>query len=299
MYQLQGLEQPAAVKRLAESRYDLLIVEPTFTIRGNENFDARAMVTALKAGKPGRLVIAYVDIGEAEQFRTYWNKNWRRPTWISRGKPAFLLAPDPDGWQGDVCVAFWNPQWEALWLGKDGLIKKIMEFGFDGVYLDWVEAYDEKHVKAEARREGINPASAMVNFVGAIRQEVRKKHGVLIAQNAPSLIDDDPAYAEVVDGVSFEDTWFSGKADADWDSPEGGDTANDGTGDDSTGALLQQYRKYLQAGIPVFTVDYCLNATNAVRVYTAATNAGLIPLVTRVSLERMTTTPPAGIGNAP
>ena len=294
MYQLQGLEETGAVQKLAQSSYDLLVVEPTFTVKGSESFDAKGMVTKLKAGKPGRLVVAYVDIGEAERFRVYWAKSWKRPTKKRRGEPVFLLAPDPDGWKDDVSIAFWHPEWKALWLGERGLIQQIMSAGFDGVYMDWVEACQEKRVVAAARAEGIEPVRAMVDFIAEIRQKIRqvRPEGVVIAQNAQELIDLEPRYARVIDGVGFEDTWFSGKADAGWEDPHGGDIPNKGKDEDSPAGRLKQYGKYLKAGIPVFTIDYCLKPENAARVYEEAKKAGVVPLVTRVSLERMTTTPP-------
>ena len=297
MYQLQGLEEAGAVEKLAQSSYDLLVVEPTFTVKGSESFDAKGMVAKLKAGKPGRLVIAYVDIGEAERFRVYWAKSWKQPTKKKRGDPVFLLAPDPDGWKDDVSIAFWHPEWKALWLGEHGLIQQIMAAGFDGVYMDWVEACQEKRVVAAARADGVEPVGAMVDFIAEIRRQVRqaRPEGVVIAQNAQELIDLEPRYARVIDGVGFEDTWFSGKADAAWDNARGGDIANTGKDEDSTAGRLKQYGKYLSAGIPVFTIDYCLKPENAARVYEAARKAGVVPLVTRVSLERMTTTPPPGV----
>jgi len=296
MYQLQDLETPAAIDALARSPYDLLIVEPTFTMTGDEHFDASALVAKLKAGKPGRLVVAYIDIGEAEDFRTYWPA-LSQSAKATKGKPAVILGPDPDGWQNDFSVAFWDPRWQSIWLGENGLLKQVMAAGFDGVYLDWVEAYDEKAVVAEARKQKVNPTAAMVDFIAAIRRQVlaSQPRGVVIAQNAPDLIDDDPRYAALIDGVGFEDTWFSGAADAAWDDPKGGDIANRGKGEDSPAGRLLQYRKFQRAGLAVFTIDYCLQPQNAARVYAEAARAGLIPLVTRVSLERLTTTPPPGL----
>jgi cysteinyl-tRNA synthetase len=296
MYQLQGMENAPAIEQLAKSCYDLLVIEPTFTIKGNENFDAKAMVAKLKAGRPGRLVVAYVDVGEAERFRSYWNSAWTPPKKGVRGSPAFLLAPDPDGWQDDVSIAFWDPQWQSLWLGENGLLNTIMAAGFDGIYMDWVEAYSERGVVAEAKKQRIKPTAAMVDFIAVIRREIQQVNprAVVIAQNAPDLIDDDPRYVKLIDGVGFEDTWFSGDADANWDSPKGGDIANM---DGSPESRLAQYRKFLNAGIPVFTIDYCLKPENAARVYEASKNAGMVPLVTRVSLSRMTTTPPPTISH--
>ena len=55
---------------------------------------------------------------------------------------------------------------------------------------------------------------------------------------------------------------------------------------------IAQSRKYLELGIPVFTVDYCIDEDNAYEVYEAAREYGFIPLVTRVSLSGITETPP-------
>ena len=52
MYQLQNLENPAALEALAKSDYDLLVVEPTATVKDNQDFDVKGMVRRLHAGKP-------------------------------------------------------------------------------------------------------------------------------------------------------------------------------------------------------------------------------------------------------
>jgi endo-alpha-1,4-polygalactosaminidase (GH114 family) len=67
---------------------------------------------------------------------------------------------------------------------------------------------------------------------------------------------------------------------------------NKDTGESSTAARLVQYRKFLTAGKPVFTIDYCLDPTHAASVYAEARKHNLVPLVTRVSLDHITTTPP-------
>ncbi len=107
MYQLQGLEEPAQVTALAESDYDLLVVEPGNTLR-DEPADAAQLVHDLHA-KPGggnRLVLAYIDVGQAEDYRSYWQDTWQAPTPERPGSPPFLITVDPDGWSGQLsrCV---------------------------------------------------------------------------------------------------------------------------------------------------------------------------------------------------
>jgi cysteinyl-tRNA synthetase len=171
----------------------------------------------------------------------------------------------------------------------------LAQDGFDGVYLDWVEAYDDSVVLAGAARQGIDPEEAMMSFIEKIRQAGRsvREDFLVVPQNAPYLIDHDPArYVDLIDGLAVEDTWFSGTGDAEWDDPAGGDIPNENSDEYSTNNLLNQYKKYLQRGLPVFSVDYCLNPANAQRVYREARKAGLRPLVTRVALSRITSTPP-------
>ena len=296
MYQLQDLEQPARVAALAESDYDLLVVEPGNTLRDGPA-DAAQLVHELRAKPAGgnRLVLAYIDIGEAEDYRSYWQDTWRAPTAEQPGSPSFLITVDPDGWSGSYPVAYWDDRWRDIWLGGAGEVANLARLGFDGVYLDWVEAYDDPAVRAAAEGAGVDPEAAMIDFVAAIRAAGRAvtPDFLVVTQNAPYLIDADPdRYAASIDGLAAEDTWFSGEGGVDWDDPGAGDLRNQYDEESSTDARLAQYRKYLQRGLPVFTVDYCIRAENANFVYGQAVEHGLRPLVTRVSLSRMTQTPP-------
>ena len=242
-----------------------------------------------------RLILAYVDIGEAEDYRTYWQPDWVPPRNGRKGTPDYILAPDPDGWTGNYVVAYWDQRWKQLWTGSGGLIERLAEDGFDGVYLDWVEAYDDDRVIQEANRTGKDPAVEMLNFIQEIRDAGQGKvlDFLIVAQNAPYLLDADPGkYVELVDGLAVEDTWFGGEGDAEWNDAAGGDIPNQYGDEWGTMGRLEQYRKFRAAGVPVFSVDYSLNTANVAQVYQQACEAGLRPLVTRVSLERLTDTPP-------
>lgn len=57
-------------------------------------------------------------------------------------------------------------------------------------------------------------------------------------------------------------------------------------------ARLVQTDRYRAFGLPVFSVDYAIDPANVALVYQEAPRHGLVPLVTRVSLSRPTTTPP-------
>jgi len=132
-YVLANLGGSPEITQMAQSNYDMLIVDPNVTYKGNANFNMAAMVAQLHADHPGRVVLAYLDIGEAGIGRTYWKSNWKAPTADHHGNPSFLIEPDPYGWDGSYPVAYWSRAWQKLFLGPDGIVKRVMEAGFDGV----------------------------------------------------------------------------------------------------------------------------------------------------------------------
>ncbi len=296
MYQIQDLDQNGAVDALAATDYPLLVLEPGHNFT-DFTYDTSTMISALRSTPQHRrrLLLAYVDIGQAEDYRDYWEPDWVAPTETSRGNPDFLVTIDPDGWSGNYPVAYWDPRWKSIWLGTDGIVAELARMGFDGIYLDWVEAYDDDAVIAAALAASVEPAVEMIAFVeelGAAGRAVTADF-LVIPQNAPYLIDSDPdRYSAAIDALAVEDTWFHGAGDADWNDPQAGDLHDRHDGEWSTANRLQQYRQYLDRRLPVFSVDYCISTVNAAQVYQDARTAGMRPLVTRVSLSRLTETPP-------
>jgi cysteinyl-tRNA synthetase len=292
-YQIQALENRARREALEASAYDLFVLEPTRTVKGSQSFDTRGMVSRLKnAGNRRRLVIAYVDIGEAERFRTYWQDWWQAPTRTSAGVPNFLLALDPDGWSGCFPCAYWDARWQRIIAtGSGSVLDKVLDDGFDGIYLDWVEGYDDPSVRARAKKDGVNPKGEMIRFIRTIREtaQARNPDFLVIAQNAPGLIENRPGYANVIDGMAQEDLHFSGAADVGWLNPRSGDVP--------TPAADQQWLEerldlYLAAGLPVFVVDYCVNEDNRLNSYRLSRERGYIPFVSRTPLDRLPAPPP-------
>jgi cysteinyl-tRNA synthetase len=297
MYQIQDL-YGEKIQALDKTPYDMLVIEPGFNLK-EDPYDTAGMVSTLSTKPNGekRLLIAYIDIGQAEDYRDYWKENWVAPTGTAHGSPDFLITTDPDGWSGNYPVAYWDARWKAIWLGEGGIIDTLVAKGFDGVYLDWVEAYDDEKVLAYASKESIDTKKEMITFIEELKARGEKTHPgfTVIAQNAPYLLEYDPKrYSAVIDAIATEDTWYYGKADADWEDKDAGDLVGDERQEDeySTPNRIKQNLKYLTRGIPVFTVDYCISTTNAAAVYTASRHKGFIPLVTRVSLSRVTQTPP-------
>ena len=315
-YQLQDLTTARSVDALAESHYDLLVVEPSRTDWSspeNRRFDTPRMVRRLQVAPTGdgshrRLVLAYLNVGEAEGWRWYWTwpQGWTKGRPRPPGLPAFIIHPDPDGWSGDFPVAFWDPTWKDILLAGTrtppapdrpyrSLMDEVLQSGFDGVYLDWVEAYDDRAIKQAARAAGVNPAREMVRLLGEIRDYGRRRNPnfIVIQQNAADLLDGHPDLLNAVDGIGQEDVWYSGAADSDWNNPKGHDQR---TSASDTRDTLEQLHRFRAAGKPVFTVDYTVN--DAAATYRRSRAEGFVPYCTRVSLSRLTTTPPPEFGLA-
>ncbi len=298
MYQIQNLEDEANIDRLAATEYDMLVVEPgqNFT---EEPYNTAYLTQKLSQKPDGteRILLAYIDIGQAEDYRNYWGSDWTAPTADLPGNPDFLITIDPDGWSGNYPVAYWDPRWQQLWLDDNGIIAELVRFGFTGVYLDWVEAYDETKVRERAHTEGINTELEMMKFIDEIRKKGKSIDTgfLVVSQNAPYLLDADPVYyTSLIDALATEDTWYYGLGDSDWDDDDAGDlTGGERQADDySTENRIAQNKKYLDLGIPVFTIDYCISEKNAKKVYKDSRKNGFIPLVSRVSLSEITETPP-------
>ena len=122
------------IKAIAATNYDLVIIDLFF----NEEALTAADLAKIRVKQNGaaRLAIAYMSIGEAEDYRYYWQANW------TQQPPSWLGAENPE-WEGNFKVAYWDPGWQAIIRGKSGSYTAIIiDAGFDGVYLDLIDAYE-------------------------------------------------------------------------------------------------------------------------------------------------------------
>jgi cysteinyl-tRNA synthetase len=309
-YQIQDVSEPGAVDALVATHYDMLVLEPTRTDwPDNKDFDTKGMVSRLKNsmasdGVHRKLVIAYIDIGEAEDWRWYWtwSRAWDCQPPLPSDWPDYIVACDPDGWTGNYPVAYWYDEWQDIVIhgentGTDpdrdynSIIDEVIKDGFDGIYLDWVEAFENADVAARAAGEGLDPAQEMIWFIEDMQAYARLRNPdfVIIQQNAASLIEGRPDLVEAIDAIAQEAIWYDGEATDDWNDPNGYDDLNASWLTDYYTGYLEDY---LNAGLPVFACEYALE--HAATAYSNSYDHGYIPYVTRRSLSQLTTTPPPG-----
>lgn len=119
---------------LASLGFDLIVMD----YQDDDGPYTSAEIATLKQ-KSGAILIAYMSIGEAEDYRFYWKEEWdrksTRPDWIEGENPF---------WPGNYLIRYWEGEWHKIIFGTDSsYLDRIISQGFDGVYLDKVDSYED------------------------------------------------------------------------------------------------------------------------------------------------------------
>ena len=129
---------------LAATWYDCIICDQGFNGEVMLEKDIRKL--RYKPNGARRMVCCYMSLGEADDFRTYWDKAWNNeiPEWI---------AERNYDWPGAYKVKYWTDEWKKIcWGTDDSYLDLILRANYDGVFLDVIDAYayfEEKRDKQE------------------------------------------------------------------------------------------------------------------------------------------------------
>ena len=118
---------------LQETNYDIFILDAFYHSKLFTPQDLEKIRYKKSGGK--RLLISYMSIGEAEDYRFYWNSDWDASNinWIDAENPK---------WKGNYKVKYWNKDWKRIITGtSSSYLQRIIDAGFDGVYLDIIDAF--------------------------------------------------------------------------------------------------------------------------------------------------------------
>jgi cysteinyl-tRNA synthetase len=315
-YNIQRVHTDRQYEQLIDSHFDLYVLEVVVTEVGNEDFDIAGLVHDIRQHNievrgVDPLILAYVDVGQAEDWRWYWEPGWEI------GDPEWIVGGDPNDWEGNYPVAYWYPTWEDIVIhGYEGRshVEETLDAGFDGIYMDWVEAFSDESVIDKVQEDfGLTrpaarqrAATLMLEFISKIRSYARSidPDYLIVAQNASDLYDFDPSeYAAVIDGIALEAIWFDGVnedgdgdgvgAFDDWNDPEGFNIPTNDLYPGWTEEVLDDLAG-LPVGFPVFCAEYAQNMPGqavARRVYTELAPGVCVPYATRRSLARLSTRP--------
>lgn len=224
-----------------------------------------AEVKKLRAA--GKIIFSYLSIGEAENYRDYW-QGW------DKNKPTFLLDENKD-WHGNYRVKFWDKDWQNIIITK---VAKIAQMGFNGVYLDIIDGYQEKSVIRAYSGSKDNLRREMENFVIRISSYAKQINPSfkIIPQNAVELAADaendtrpNVNYLRAIDGMGVEDLWYDDNDKSDW------------TNDDLAYInLAKSYGKFILA------TSYPSDANKRTKFINNALKAGFIPFAGKRELSK-------------
>jgi cysteinyl-tRNA synthetase len=256
-YWLQDIDLGA----LGASRFDLAIID--YSRDGDDasrfTYDE---IAALKNSPGGpKTVLAYISVGEAEDYRWYWRGSWQpgNPTW---------LGPENPAWPGNYPVRFWNSAWQTIIFQY---LDRLLDAGFDGAYLDKVDVYEYWLGERPGAR------ADMAAFVAAIADycRIRSPGFRIFPQNGHELIDE-AGYAAKIDGLGSEDNYYDGNTPV-----PAADVA-----------YREEYLdKYVAAGKVVLAVDYCRRTNLIDDFYGRAAARGYVPYATVRDLDRLIINP--------
>jgi len=302
-YMLDGVD----LEGLGATAYDLLVVDPTRDGSETTRFSP-AEIAALKNSPGGpKIVLAYLSIGEAEDYRFYWGLDHGQPGADWKRRPPAWLGPENRGYPGNFKVHYWDPEWQAIIIHNPGghpvlgelesALDRILAAGFDGVWLDIIDAFEFFGPRGDGGN-GTRPQAAgdMALFVEALSRYARGvRPGFIVSpQNGATILSEDlvhplsaaeqQAYLDAVDALGVEDILFAGKRDEN----------NRYRPDLFRVPLIDRFRA---AGKRVLTIDYLTPRAAHFRqpdldsFFQLAGERGWVPTSSRRNLDEVTLNP--------
>lgn len=234
---------------IAKRNTDVAVVDP------DEVKNPAKLKSKANGGK--RAVLAYISVGEAEDYRGYMKK----------GSSKKWLSDKGQGWSGNKMVKYWDPEWQAIVKQR---VRAAIDAGYDGVYLDRIDTYER--MKAPKGKSG----EAMKQLVKEIAGEARRKksNAAVAVQNAEELLGD-KSYVSAIDAIGKEDLYHGIK--------------HDGSRNDK-GAVSysrEMLKKAKAQGKGVYVVEY-VGGKTASSVKSEARKDGFVPTVGRRDLNSAT-----------
>lgn len=272
------------VTEIVESDFDLVVMD--YSNDGSEEGEfSEDDIQSIKDA--GKIVLCYMSIGEAEDYRFYFDLAWIDEDGnLTDEAPDFMDEANPD-WPGNYKVRYWESDWQDIIFGTaDGddksYLDRIIDAGFDGIYLDIIDAFEYFGPDGEVP-ERPTAGEDMIDFVIAIVDYAHNTRGVsdffVFPQNGAPILDEEGAeeYLEAVDGIGAEDTFYFGE-----------DTENDADLDLDHAAEVTPYLdQFVEAGKVVLSIDYVQDPAKISDFYERAEAAGYIPYASVRELDEL------------
>lgn len=190
------------LQKLANSGYDLIIMD--YSQNGFENLKYSYNEIDLLRAQSNALVFVEYPLGVARESYSYWDPNWDRnydglpdslaPPWLIRKLQPFGV---------DWLVRYWDPHYQEISaLSENSSLSTILQAGYDGCYLTWLNVWN-------LQNEIPNADIEMKNFVILVIDSLRNRYPWLgfIGQNCTGLTRF-PDLIQKIDGaIQYEFVW--------------------------------------------------------------------------------------------
>lgn len=251
IYVLQGVN-PSAI---AAAPVDIKVVE---IYNDNGQLFSASQVAQMGGGPGNGTVLGYFSIGEAENYRDYFN-----------GLSAGTVGPQDPSWPGNFYVKYWTDEWANV---CKTYIDRMIAQGYDGIYFDVVDVAERSWARnndpsGDSRGDMIRLVQELADYAHA------KVPGFKIWVNTsgaePML--NNPAFVAAVDGSLEEELFYQ----------DNGSTQRAA----DVQFNLDLLHKLTAAGKPVIAVEYVTGSAKVQDVHNKAAAAGIGSYVAKPDLE--------------
>jgi len=244
-YQLQNYKNTTDLKRIEDSGESLWVIDYSRDGSQKNSFN-HLEINKLKKNK--NTILSYISIGEAEDYRYYFDK-----------LPKEVLVKENKNWKGNFKIKYWDPSWKKILLGERGYFSRLISAGFDGAYLDIVDGFHAFEDKRKAADEMVELIHEISEFT---RQ--RKKNFLLVMQNGADILNYTSKSSKLfkaIDALAVEDYLFE----------KGRYVENKWLYE-----LIKIYQKNKKF---VLSIEYILDKKDLEKYASVAKEKGLLPLV--------------------
>jgi|GEM_PF-2441398 len=233
-----------SVAELSSSPAALLVIDPDF-------YSAEEIKSVKQSRK---IVLAYISIGEAENYRSYFPK--------IKGK-SYLGSENPS-WKGNFMVEYSHPEWKRILCEYS---QKIIEKGFDGLLFDVVDSWENHGTNSQTR-------SSMTGLIVSLAEFLRAKNPalILLLQNSDRLFEN-PKVMQLFNGLTQESLFYSWRAEhLSWHQQRD---------------KIARLRNLRQQGKFIGLLEYTRIKSNITKCKTEAFSYGFIPYFSEKELDRL------------
>ncbi|MEO0031183.1 MAG: hypothetical protein RIS94_941 [Pseudomonadota bacterium] len=241
MYVLQGI----VPSQIALAPYDVKVID---LYDDNGIPFTPAQVYQMGGGVGSALLLGYFSLGEAETYRDYF-----------KTIPASAVGPENPQWPGNYQVAYWTQGWRDV---ATAYIDKAIAAGFDGIYFDVVDEYQQPWAQANAPGGAAGAEQAMADLVAYLADYAHASapNFRIWANNAEELLAND-TYFSHLDGMFKENLFYT----------DGGTVQPSA----ETSASLDLLHRMIAAGKDVVAIEYVSSAAAVADVIAKAGAAAI------------------------